>query len=60
MTAPKPVMISGAVEGLVDEVVLRRLVERAGGVLNPVHGGNGKSHLRQRIAGYNQAARLMP
>lgn len=60
MTAHTPVMISGAVEGLVDEVVLRRLVERAGGVLSPVYGKSGKSRLRQGIAGYNQAARLMP
>jgi hypothetical protein len=60
MTKSNPVVISGALEGLVDEAVVRRLVEQRGAVLGQVHGKNGKPHLRQRLAGYNQAARLFP
>ena len=51
---------SGAVEGLLDEVVLYRLAEHAGISLGAVFGGNGKTHLRDSIAGYNQAARFSP
>lgn len=48
--------ISAAVEGMVDEAVLCRLVEQAGGVSGPVYGKNGKQWLRQKIQGYNSAA----
>jgi hypothetical protein len=58
VTAPNPLVISGAVEGPVDETVLRRLVEIAGGRLGPVYGKNGKNYLRQKINSYNQAARF--
>ncbi len=60
MTPRGPIMISAAVECLVDETVMRRLVEETGGVLGPVYGKNGKPHLRQRLEGYNRAARLGP
>lgn len=60
MTTRGPIMISAAVEGLVDETVLRRLVEEAGAQLGPVHGKNGKPHLRRGLDGYNRAARLGP
>ena len=53
-------VISGAVEGLVDEAVLRRLVEEAGATLGDVYGKMGKSHLRRRLHGYNQAAKFSP
>ncbi len=53
-------MVIGAVEGDVDEIVLRRLVEHVGGTPGPVHGKNGKAQLLQRLSGYNQAARLAP
>lgn len=52
--------ISAAVEGLVDEGVIRRLVRHVGGEIHRVYGRNGKAHLRQRIHGYNQAARISP
>lgn len=55
-----PVVISAAVEGDVDEAVVRRLVARAGGELGTVYGKTGKTTLRQRIAGYNNAARHAP
>ncbi len=54
------VVISGAVEGLIDEAVLRRLIEHVGATAGPVFGKNGKAHLRQRIRGYNQAAHYRP
>ncbi len=60
MADPNLVVITGAVEGDVDEAVLRRLVEHVGATPGPVHGKNGKTHLRQRLDGYNQAARLSP
>jgi hypothetical protein len=60
MAAQMPVMISAAVEGLVDEAVLRRLVYQAGGALTAVYGNRGKQHLRQHIDGYNRAARITP
>jgi hypothetical protein len=55
-----PVVISAAVEGDVDEVVVRRLVVNAGGDIGSVYGKMGKAALRQRIAGYNHAARYSP
>jgi hypothetical protein len=55
-----PAVISAAVEGLVDEAVAKRLIIEAGGNPGPVFGKNGKSHLKQRIKGYNQAAKITP
>ncbi len=60
MASPNLVVITGAVEGDLDEAVVRRLVEHVGAWPGPVHGRNGKTHLRQRLAGYNQAAYLSP
>lgn len=52
--------ISGAVEGLVDEAVLRRLIVEAGAVPGSICGRDGKHYLRDRIKGYNSAARHAP
>lgn len=60
MASPNLVVITGAVEGDLDEAVVRRLVEHVGARPGPVHGRNGKAHLRQRLGGYNQAAHLSP
>lgn len=60
MPSSSLVVVIGAVEGDVDEIVLRRLVEHAGGTPGPVHGKNGKAHLLQRLSGYNQAAYQAP
>jgi len=49
-----------AVEGVVDEAVVKRLIADAGGIPGAVHGKNGKSQLRHRIVGYNSAARRCP
>jgi hypothetical protein len=51
-----PTMIFGAVEGMVDEVVLRRLIDEVDVPIGPIHGKNGKADLRKKIQGYNQAA----
>ena len=53
-------MVSGAVEGLVDEAVLSRLVQHVGAEPGPVYGRHGKPPLRRVIDGYNNAARFSP
>lgn len=55
-----PVIISSAVEGVTDEAVVHRLIRYVGANPGPVYGKHGKQHLRQRIVGYNQAARRTP
>lgn len=55
-----PGVISGAVEGIVDEAVLQRLITHVGAGIGPIHGKNGKQFLRQRLPGYNQAAQFSP
>ncbi len=57
---PTPVVISAAVEGPLDEVVVRRLIACAGGQHGAVYGKNGKDRLRRQIQGYNNAARRTP
>lgn len=52
-----PVIISAAVEGIIDEAVVRKLITHAGGRPGAVYGRNGKLALRQKINGYNNAAR---
>lgn len=52
--------IAGAVEGIVDEAVLIRLVGEAGGLVHTIYGRNGKPHLRRVLGGYNNAARFSP
>jgi hypothetical protein len=55
-----PVVIHGAVEGMVEEAVLRRLVEEMGAMAGPVYGKNGKPFLLQKLSTYNQAAQFAP
>ena len=54
------VSASGAVEGTLDEVVLHRLAADSGIHIGAVYGKSGKPHLRDRIDGYNRAARISP
>jgi len=54
------IVFSGAVEGSLDEVVLRRVVQHAGGTLERVYGKKGKNYLRQNLSGYDRAARFWP
>lgn len=53
-------VISAAVEGVVDEAVVRKLITHVGAIPGPVYGKQGKSYLRQKIPGYNNAARHAP
>lgn len=57
---PEPTYISAAVEGIVDEAVVRRLIMHAGGIPGSVYGKAGKAALRDRIRSYNHAARHAP
>lgn len=54
------VIVTGAVEGDLDEVLLRRLAGHVGIELGKVHGRNGKHPLLQNLRGYNLAARHAP
>jgi hypothetical protein len=54
------IRVSAAVEGLLDEAVLRRLVREAGASLGAVYGKAGKTAIRQKLQGYNAAARFEP
>ncbi len=53
-------LVSCAVEGLVDEVVVHRIASTVGGRVELVYGKLGKPYLDRKIAGYNQAARYSP
>lgn len=55
-----PVIISAAVEGVTDEAVVRKLILHVGAEPGAVYGKNGKPHLKERIPGYNNAARHAP
>ena len=59
MGTPLPV-ISGAVEGIVDEAVFRRLLKAVRAEPGTVYGKNGKQQLLERLGGYNNAARFSP
>lgn len=50
--------IQGAVEGLIDEAVLRRIVEHSGATAGTVYGKNGKTSLLKKLSGYNRAAQF--
>jgi hypothetical protein len=52
------VFVTGAVEGDVDEAVLRRVLKHVGLSLGVVHGREGRQRLLQRLGGYNNAARF--
>jgi len=56
----KEVFVSGAVEGPLDESVLRTIVEQRGGVVHRVQVQNGKQNLRRALPGYNAAAQRDP
>jgi hypothetical protein len=52
--------ISGAVEGISDEAVLRRVVNARGGAVHRVQVQRGKANLRRALSGYNAAAQVKP
>ncbi|HWP60972.1 MAG TPA: hypothetical protein VNL14_23955 [Candidatus Acidoferrales bacterium] len=55
-----PALISAAVEGPTDEAVAVRLIHHVGAEAGVVYGKQGKPHLRERVSGYNRAARHAP
>jgi hypothetical protein len=57
---PEGTIISAAVEGVVDEAVIRKLIFHVGAIPGPVYGKQGKNFLKQKISAYNNAARHMP
>jgi hypothetical protein len=57
---PRPVVVCGAVEGLLDEAVLKRLIAHVGALPGPMYGKRGKSLLLRHLRGYNRAARFTP
>jgi hypothetical protein len=54
------VVVSGAVEGPVDDAVLRRILREVGHDAGPIHIKNGKAAVLGKLDGYNAAASLMP
>lgn len=60
MAKANSVVISGAVEGPVDEAVVRRLILHVGARPGTLYGKNGKLHLQKHLKGYNEAARYNP
>jgi len=60
MATPEHPGITGAVEGDVNEAVVRCLIENVNAKTLAIYGRNGKSHLHRRLPSYNQAARLSP
>jgi hypothetical protein len=52
--------VSGAVEGIVDEAVVRALLSYAGHAPGTIYVQGGKSRLLAKLAGFNAAARLSP
>jgi len=57
---PELVVVSSAVEGDVDEAVVRKLIILAGAEPGPTFGKTGKAAMREKISGYNRAARHAP
>ena len=53
-------VINVTVEGALDEAVAQKLITLVGGVVGNVFGREGKPNLRQRIGGFNNAARHAP
>jgi hypothetical protein len=54
------VQFQAAVEGDLDEAVLRRLMKHVGAELGTVYGREGKQRLRANLDGYNSAAQRFP
>jgi len=55
-----PVVLSAAVEGIVDDAVVRRLIEDAGALVSAIHISGGKLNLKQKVNAYNHAAGHSP
>lgn len=55
-----PVVVTAAVEGVIDQAVLARMLKHERISLNVVHGLNGKDGIRMKLKGFNNAARFSP
>lgn len=53
-------VISAAVEGSVDESVVRRICRHCGSTVGTVYGRRGKNYIIERLQGFNNAARFAP
>lgn len=60
MSGRLPVVITAAVEGILDEAVIRSMIQHVGAVPGRIHGKEGKNRIRARLSGYVAAARLAP
>lgn len=60
MASESSTVLTGAVEGLVDEAVLLRVLQYVGLNLGEVYGRNGKDALLKSLNGYNNAAAFSP
>ncbi len=56
----RPVVISAAVEGLIDQAVARRLAKHVGAAAGSVYGRRGKFYIRDNLRAYNNAAQDYP
>src|SRR4030042_6977830 len=54
------VTVSAAVEGNVDEALIRALLRHVGATPGAVYGKQGKAHIQHKIHAYNSAARHGP
>lgn len=52
-----PAVLTGVVEGIIDEALLRRICQHVGTQAGTVYGKNGKAFVLNRLAGYNNSAR---
>ena len=57
MVSHLPVDVRAAVEGNLDEAIVRRLVGHCGGQLGTVRGKRGRDYLIKHLRGYNNGAR---
>lgn len=53
-------VLTGAVEGSIDEVALRRVCQETDRAIEHVYVTNGKANLLKRLAGFNHAAQYAP
>lgn len=53
-------VVYAAVEGDLDEAIARRLITHVGATPGAVYGKKGKGYLREKIAAFNEAARMAP
>lgn len=53
-----PVVITAAVEGLVDEVLLKRICDSVGATIGQVYGRYGKPYILKNLNGYNHSAQF--